>query len=309
MPLIFPVNSRADWLAMRKMDVTASEVPALFGLSKWSSALQVFGDKTGTGKDGGDNMAMKAGRIMEPAVAAAVQELHPEWSLEKASKYYRDQEHRIGCTPDYFRVVLGDTPLQTEKLPVECKFVQPSVFQRDWADGPPLMYVLQTLVQIYVTGASKGYLAVMIDNRAKDVFVFDVERNDNAWKKITTRVEKFWADVGTGTLPSADYGVDGQALKELYPADATMAALDLRGDNRLPEILAKRENISAAIKNMKDELEVIDAEIIDKLRGAPEAQCDGYRITYKKQSRASYVVKATEFSVMRVTKTKEETVL
>jgi hypothetical protein len=53
-------------------------------------------------------------------------------------------------------------------------------------------------------------------------------------------------------------------------------------------------------------LEATDAEIIDKLRGSPEAQCDGYRITYKEQSRKSYVVPESKFSVLRVTKTKEE---
>jgi predicted phage-related endonuclease len=306
---VYPINSRADWLAMRKMDVTASEVPALFGVSKWSSPLQVFADKTGGGRDFGDNMAMKAGRIMESAVAAAVQEMHPEWEIEKATKYYRNEERRIGCTPDYFRIVKRDDTNWPDKLPIECKFVQPAIYAKDWQEGPPLMYVLQTLVQVHVTGAYAGYIAAMLDNRAKDVFLFDVPRNDAAWKKICDRVHQFWQDVAAGNLPGADYTQDGAALKEMYPADEKAKPLDLRGDNRLSEVLAKRENITAAIKVMKDELEHLDAEVIDKLKGAPAATCNGYSLTYKQQTRKEHTVKASTFSVLRVTKTKEETEL
>jgi predicted phage-related endonuclease len=254
-------------------------------------------------------MAMKAGRIMESAIAEAVREEHPDWLVEKADKYYRDPVLRIGATPDYFRVILGDTPLQTKKWPIECKFIQPSVYAKDWGAGPPLMYVLQTLTQMYITGAEHGYVACMVDNRAKDVFIYDVPRNDAAWKKICDRVARFWEDVASGTMPDANYTVDGAALKDMYPANADATPLDLREDNRLTDLLAKRERLAEALKVMKVEQEAIDAEIIDKLKGAPAAQCNGYRISYKQQTRKSYVVADATFSVMRVTKTKEESAL
>ena len=246
---LYEIKDRASWLTLRKRDVTASEIAGLFGVSKWSSPLQVYADKTGGAREFGDNAAMKAGRIMESAIAEAVRELHSDWIVEKATKYYRDPELRIGCTPDYFKVV--GVGMGSVKVPVECKFVQPKIYEADWKDGPPLMYVLQTLVQIYITGAPYGYVAVMLDNRAKDVFLYDVPRNDAAWAKIKERVKMFWIDVALGVLPGADYTKDGAALKELYPADAYERPLDLRGDNRLPEILSRRENIKEAVKVMQ----------------------------------------------------------
>lgn len=306
MPEVYPVTDRSSWLTLRKRDVTASEIAAVLGISKWSSPLQLWADKSGKGRDFGDNMAMKAGRIMEPAIAEAVREAHPDWVVEKADKYYRDPVLRIGATPDYFRVMKPEGANFVEKWPIECKFIQPSVFAKEWLAGPPLMYVLQTLTQIYITGAPQGYVACMIDNRAKDVYIYDVPRNDAAWKKITDRVAKFWEDVASGTMPGPDYTVDGASLKDMYPADAAATPLDLREDNRLTELLARRESIGEAIKVMRVEAEAIDAEIIDKLKGAPAAQCNGWRITYKQQTRKGYVVPDSTFSTMRVTKTKEE---
>ena len=301
---IYPITDRSSWLTLRQRDVTASEVAALFGLSKWDTALSLYAAKKGLGRPKGDNTAMRGGRIMEPAIAQAVQEEKPEWTLEKASKYYRDPVFRIGCTPDYFRTQQTDS--FTIKKPIECKFVQPKIFEADWKDGPPLMYVLQTLVQIYVTEAPAGYIAVMLDNRAKDTFIYDVPRNQAAWDRIVARVAQFWQDVDADVMPGANYAMDGDELKALFPADAKQQPLDLRDDNRLPAILAEREACKARMKADTASVEAIDAEIIDKLRGAPEAVLNGYRVSYKQQTRKETIQKASMFSVLRITTTKED---
>lgn len=305
---MIPITNRGDWLTLRQQDITASDVAALFGLSKFTSALALYAEKTGTGKPRGDTPAMRAGRIMEAAIAAAVQEEKPDWQIEKATKFYRDPAARIGCTPDYVRLV-PNTNGMLDKWPIECKFVQPKIFEEDWRDGPPLMYVLQTLVQVYLLNAPQGYIAVMLDNRAKDVFIYDVPRNDEAWSKIVARVAKFWQDVKDGKLPDADYAQDGETLKALYPADPTKAPLDLTGDVYFVNLLTQRQTYADAARDAKQAIEEIDAEIIDLMQGAPEARVDGFRITYKAQTRAAYTVPANTFSVLRVTKTKEEKVL
>lgn len=302
---IIPATDRATWLQARTQDVTASEIPALFGLSPWTTALQLWANKSGRGRPQGDNLAMKAGRIMEPAVAAAVQEMHPDWQIEKADKYYRLSDLKIGCTPDYFRVVQREGSNFNDKQPIECKFVQMSVFERDWQQGPPLMYILQTLVQIHVTGASCGYVACMIDNRAKDAFLYPVPRNEDAWGRIVATVDAFWQDVKGERMPAANYQMDGAILRSLYAPDEKAAPLDLSGDNRMPELLAQLDTLKSRVKQDQADIAAIEAEIIAKLQGSTAATLPGYRITYKAQTRKSYVVPESTFNVMRVTKTKE----
>ena len=61
----------------------------------------MWADKRGIGVNKGDNAAMRRGRLMEPAVAAALAETHPDWDVRKYTEYWRESELRIGCTPDY----------------------------------------------------------------------------------------------------------------------------------------------------------------------------------------------------------------
>lgn len=297
---VIPITNRHDWLAQRKMDVTASEVPALFGASTFTTALQVYADKTGKGKGYGDNVAMRAGRIMEPAIAEAVREERPTWKLLKATHYYRDEARRIGCTPDYLRL---DNP-EAEPEIVECKFVQPHVFEADWKNGPPLMYLLQALVQVHVMGAPRGWIACMIDNRAKDVFLYEVPRNDTAWARITAAVDKFWEAVHNGELPNPDYVMDGAVLRDLFPPDASKPPLDLTKDDDFITLLVDRATAMDAMKKAEADKRRAEAEIIDRLKGATAAVTTGFRVTYKQQTREQHVVPESTFSVLRVTETK-----
>lgn len=301
----FPVNNRGDWLALRKQDVTASEVAALFGAHPFKTALQVYAEKTGMSAGQGDNPAMRRGRILEPGCIVALQELHPEWSIVKATEYLRDAELRIGATPDYYRNAGQDERQRILYEPVECKTVAPEAFAQ-WGDGVPLAYQLQVVVQAKLIAAPRGWIALLVDNRAKDFELYEVPAHDGAWAKIVERVAAFWASVARGELPAIDYSRDREAIKALMPPKIAAPAIDLSGDNRLPELLAHRERVKAVIKAHEEMEEAIDAEIIAKLAGHEAATLDGYRITHKTQSRKEHVVKASTFSVLRIAKLKEK---
>ena len=94
---------------------------------------------------------MRRGRILEPAVAAALAEERPDLRLTRATTYHRIPEWRLGATPDYF---VDDAGL------VECKTVSREQWER-WHYKVPLSYTLQTLCQLMVTGRAWGLLAVL----------------------------------------------------------------------------------------------------------------------------------------------------
>lgn len=304
-----PVTNRGDWLALRKQDVTASEVAALFGAHQFRTVLQVYAEKVGASKGQGDNPAMRRGRILEPGCIVALQELHPDWRIEKADEYLRDPELRIGATPDYYRHVpaqAGDGGgWQGTLEPVECKTVSPEQFAQ-WGDGVPLAYQLQVVTQCKLAGASRGWIALLVDNRAKDFELFEVPAHDGAWAKIVEKVAAFWKLVESGELPPIDFARDRDAIKALMPPKLSTTALDLTGDNHLPDLLAHRERCKEVIAAHEELLEADEAEIIAKLNGHEVATLDGYRITHKTQSRKEHVVKASTFSVLRITKLKEK---
>lgn len=291
-----PVNDRAAWLALRRRDVTASDIGALFGRHPYRSPLQVFADKVGEGYDRGDNSAMRAGRILEPAVAAAVAEERPEWQIDKVVSYFRDPDLRLGATPDYFA-------LQKEKgLGVlETKTANPQVFERDWKNGPPLAWTLQCLVQMMLVDATWGAVAVLVKSRDFPVFIYEFQRHECAEAKIVAKVKAFWDAIETGAQPPiADFTKDGPAIAAMFPREYR-DTIDLSGNNRLPEILDRRADLAAILKNAEAEKDAIDAEIKQALGVAASASIPGWRISWKTQHRKEQLLAAKDIRVLRVT--------
>lgn len=294
-----PIRSRGQWLSLREQDVTASDVAALFGLHPYRTLLQVYMSKSGTW-DQGENASMRRGRLLEPGVAIAVEDERPDWKLEKANLYLRDPVARIGATPDYF--IEGS---QRGRGILECKTAAPEVFERDWQGGAPQGYVLQTLTQMMLADAAFGVIACLVDNRAKDLFMYDVPRHPKAEALIVQKVAQFWATHAAGRQPSPDYARDAASVLAMFPKDNSRA-VDLSKDNRIPMLLENRETLKAALKATEAQLAETETEIKHKLGDNAEAYLPGWKISHRLQSRKGYEVKATEFRVLRVTKLKEE---
>ena len=147
--------------------------------------------------------------------------------------------------------------------------------------------------------APRAWLAIMVDNRAKDFHRFEVPRHAAAEAKMIERVAAFWRAVAADEMPPADFTKDGAALAAMFPRD-NGEVLDLTGDNRLPEILARRAELKAAISAADAELETIDAELKAKLGPASEATLPGWKVTLKAQTRPERLMPATTFRVLRV---------
>jgi putative phage-type endonuclease len=303
----FPVGSRGDWLAMRKRDVTASEIAALFGAHPYKTALQVYADKMSPARGSGDNAAMRRGRILEPGCVVALQEVRPDWEVVKCDRYYRMPDHRIGATPDYFRIMRGDPTkgILLEREIIECKTVSPEKWA-EWQGGVPLAYQLQVVTQCRLTAAKRGWIALLVDNRAKDFELFEVPAHKGAWQRIVEKVGEFWDAAEAGALPNPDFTRDRDIIKSIMPPIEGAGLLDWSADNYTPTLLAEREQLADQAKDCKARIDAIDAEIVAKLNGAEGATLPGWKISNKMQSRAEFTVKAQTFPVLRFSKTKEK---
>src|SRR4030095_2499130 len=120
------ITSLGDWLTWREKDITASRIAALFDLHPYLAGDQLPDIMRATAGGGAgfippDSPAMRRGRILEPAVAAAIAEEKPEWALTKATTYHRLPEHRLGCTPDYWceSTALGSGLIQIKTCSVQ----------------------------------------------------------------------------------------------------------------------------------------------------------------------------------------------
>ena len=292
-----PVTSRAEWLERRRHDVTASEVAALFDCHPFRTHLQVYLSKT-RDENQGDNPAMRRGRIMEPAVAAAVAEEHPEWAglMRKAGEYWRLPGLRLGSTPDYY---IGEPGTQGFGL-LEAKSVSPEQFEK-WGEGPPLAYTLQVAAQMMTCRAAWGVIAIIVMNRGLDLHTFPVPRVAAAEVKIAEAVRRFWARIDTGEQPPPVMPWDRSTLARLYPRD-NGTTLDLSSDNELPGLLAER----SALMVTRRRLDEINDTIRVKMGEAAKARLPGWSISYATQHRKAYSVPEADIRVLRVVSAKDD---
>jgi len=296
----YPVTSKGDWLALRKRDVTASEIGALFGRHRYKTILQLFADKTGADAGfKGDTSAMRRGRLMEPAIAQAVREERPNWSVEYAGEYLRDPETRIGCTPDFY-FFDNAAPEQGRGI-LEIKSVAPTAFAAQWAEGPPMMYVLQTLVQMMLSGCSHGQIACGVFQRDLPLYLYEVPRNAAVEQMILDKVAEFWASVEAGQEPAADPARDGNAIAALYPVALAGKTVELWGDNYVTDILHERAGLMKTIGESKKRVEAIDGEIKVRMTDAEIATHPDFRITWRLVGKKAFTVPAQSYRLLKVT--------
>jgi hypothetical protein len=301
-----PIESREQWLALRKQDVTASVVGALSGLHPFTSRLRLYKEKSGA--DLGEtkvNVRMRRGLVLERAVAQIVMQDYPNWRITPAGVYLREPDIRIGATPDFF--VESDDELGRGVL--QTKITTYRAFMKSWVDDDgalmvPPWIVLQTTTEMMMANADWGAVGCFIDDPynplEQDMFVFRLERHAAGEAKILRDVQDFWRDVAEGIEPDATPTLDAELMALLYPTSDPLEAVDLRGDNYLADALIRREEAKTRIQSDQALIEEVETDLRGKMKTAELAYINGFSVTLKTQTRKSYTVPETSFRVLRV---------
>jgi hypothetical protein len=296
------IKSKDEWLELRKAFITASMIGGMpaFNCHPYYTPLHIYAEKRGVEfvKDP-DDKVMRRGRWLEPAVATAVGELHPEWELTQPKVFLCDREIGIGATPDYY--ISGD-PRGLGVL--QCKTVAYSVWKRDWDEGHdlPLWVTLQCLTETMLAGAAFGVVAVMlVDPHNMDCVILDVPRHMAAEHRIVNETKRFWFDIRNGIEPQVDFVRDGAILKLLMPREAKDSVLDLTGNNEFPDLFARRAAMIAEMKLYARRCKIIETKLMAIMRDhAAITGLDGWSASYKIEHRKGYSVAPSEPRVLRI---------
>lgn len=90
----------ARWYELRRQGVTASEIPVILGLSTWDSPWSLWHRKRGLIPDEPAGESADWGRRLEPAIADAFAQQHPELMLYPAGLYASRERPWQMATPD-----------------------------------------------------------------------------------------------------------------------------------------------------------------------------------------------------------------
>jgi predicted phage-related endonuclease len=264
---------------------------AVLGVHPYLTPEQLSGQMRGESVRG-DTPSMRAGRILEPAVAAALQEDHPDWPpLVKCDSYYWLPKHRIGATPDF---LWGDNGL------IECKTCAPHVWER-WHGRVPLAYVLQLLTALMCTGREKGIVAVMVRGGDFPLHEYEVARHPAAEQRILDAVAQFWQahDAGQIAAPAP--------VEELEAMLDDGSHLDWSGHDNIRLMLEQRRELKTQMTALTQHLNNVDYQIKNRIGPASTAWTEGWSISFKRYHRAEYTVPERDIRVLKIREMKETT--
>lgn len=290
---------------MRRHDVTASEIAALFGIHPYKTIYGLAAEKRGHEIGGPDSSApvIRRGHVLENAVAGEVSRLRPGWSIVKANEYLQAPAERIGATPDFFI-----TDRNGRHGVLQTKTVGAGKFNREWdSDGedliPPFWITLQTLQEAMLAGAEFAAVGVLvIGEYAFAADVAEIARHPAAEARILAAAQSFWAAVDRGEEPQPDYARDGDLIAAMYPAAVQGKAVDLTNDNRIRDLLDQRELQAALMKEAECRKKEAEAEIRHKMGDAELAIVPGWKLTLKTTHRKETVLPATSYRTLRSTR-------
>lgn len=249
---------RPAWLDLRRQGIGGSDVSAIVGLSKWSTPLSVWLDKSGLYTPEDDpSEAMEWGSILEPVVADEFSRrsgipttpyrfllAHPEhpWMLANVDRL-------ITADP----VVMVDEPGIYEGKTV-------NAFQRgEWGtDEDPKVpdhAALQAHHYLAVTGLPYAYVAVLIGGQR--LVWRRIERDEDLISRLIDLEWEFWQRVEGGD-PPAPTEEDASLLGDLWTPDPDSTVV--LSDAAI-EALARREQAKAEEKAAKARAAEAQAQI------------------------------------------------
>ena len=264
--------SHEEWLRWRKKGIGGSDVSAILGINKWTSAIELWLDKTNQKNDPVEiNEAMEWGTILEPIIRDHFAEVTGKTVVEvKAMLQHPDHPFMIA---DVDGVTTDDNG-----GPAILEIKTASEYKRDeWLEGVPTYYQTQVQHYLCVTGVSKAYVAVLIGGNTFRIYEVDA---DPEIQQMLIAVEKnFWNMVTNIIRPDID-GSDAakDLLDQIYHGGIGEEVV-------LPEEAAEWIDAfveaSAEEDNAKAKKQEASNHLKDIMGDYDNAFCNGHKISWK----------------------------
>jgi putative phage-type endonuclease len=253
------ITDETTWLEQRLKDITSTEVSALFDLSPYKTAFELYHEKSnGVVVKIPENTRMKWGKRFEAPIAYGVAE-DQKWSISKMNVYMRDTDARIGSSFDFRIDSSSDGPGI-----MEIKNVAELQYKRTWLDGEAPEHIeLQIQHQMEVSGLKWTALVAMVGGNDPKI----IYRNYDAdiGKSIRAKVEAFWQMVETGLAPSADYSKDADIINKLYAQANQGEIFDATGDEEIARLVSQYQRAGKDIDDLEALRKAYRAQLLERI--------------------------------------------
>lgn len=242
--------SRKEWLAEREKGIGSSEVGTILGVNPWETPYQLWRRKKGLSAPVEENEAMRAGHILEGAVATYFEEESGRHVIKASEGDWLavDTKHDfLRVSPDRTYWLEGKHSRDNKGI-VECKTTQLDID----ADDLPKHWFCQLMYQLGVTGCRKGSLAWL--TRGRKFGWCDIDFDADFYAYMVERLTKFWADYIHGDQEPPIATVEDVQLK--FPR--SQAGKTVEADGEIMQDITNLKAIKPQIEELsrqKEELE------------------------------------------------------
>lgn len=274
--IIIPANQEM-WLQARTHDVTSTESAALFSMSPYMTAFELWHRKrSGVVPEFKANDRMKWGNRLEEAIAHGIAE-EQGWKIAPMKQYFRLPDLRMGSSFDFVITSL-DVPAH-----LEIKNVDYLAFRDGWIehdDGTieaPEHIEMQVQHQMAVSGFTRSFIGAFVGgNRG---VVIERQRDEQVIAAIKAKVAEFWKMVDAGQEPLAVMPDDAAAVIALNQYARPGKVLDASTDPEIARLVDVYKSAKAAESNAKEDAEVAKALLFEAIGDAEKVLLTDWTIS------------------------------
>lgn len=278
----------------RRRHVTATDAPAILGLSRFRSILDVFQEKLGLGEEITMSERMRWGLRFEQSIADAYHEETGRTVTRPAEPFSSrtDLGYPAGCSLDFM------TEIEAEPASLEVKSTSVKV---ETIDDVPEEWLAQAAHQMLVLNLPRAALAILSMGSWKGprLLHFDLQRSEKFEAHLVQRELDFWNHVLLKEPPEPDETRHAiRALQRMYPAEIPGSVVELPSD--LAYWVDTLEEANAQIAKAKKVADGAKAHIIAAMGAAEKGvMADGRVFTLKTQKGGTYTVTRKSKRVLR----------
>lgn len=283
------MNAPAELPVDRRTFLGGSDAAAVFGVSQWSTPLDIYLRKRGempeTGRDA-DPMReriFKRGKRLEPVVLEMAAE---EWNLKvtkastpAAQNRYVDPEHGfLACEVDFEWLVTNEIAdalgLPDELVGTiqngEIKTVHPFAagkFGEDESDEVPIEYAAQAMHGLMITGREVCLFAVLVG--ADNLSRYLVRRDEETIAAMREKEVAFWVHHVEAGVPPAPLNIP-----DVYHLFRRDIGTQIQATAEMLDLVEKLKYAKATVKGGEDAIEDLQFKIGFAMLGEKAVQQD-----------------------------------
>ena len=275
------------WLAARTRGIGGSDVGSICGVNPWSSALQVYFNKTGQFQDertpnDAAQERMHWGHVLEPVVAAEFEARNEGLFCVEANCSFKSNTHSF-LLANVDRFVVDKTGKIVGIL--ECKTAGAQM-ATEWENGDiPLSYFYQVQHYMYITGIHRAWICCLVGGNK--FYQYDIYFDEALYLNvILPTLESFWNNNVLKLVEPEVQTADNELFNSLFPAeevDATPVSFDVSFDDIGKEYLEAK----AQEKVLKKRIEELQASIKQHLQINAKGYSPSYEFVWQPRTRTS----------------------